>query len=83
MRKVLYLVSHTADPLDLLPVAQSGGIDPSVVLIEDAVTRQDIPASNVKALIDADTPRGSVKYPTITTSDLVRLIFESDSVVSL
>ena len=82
MRNVLYLVSKSAGTLDLLPGSQSG-IASSVVLIEDAVTRQDIPASNVKVLIDADAPRSGVKYPTITTADLVRLIFESDSVVSL
>jgi hypothetical protein len=82
MRKVLYLISDATGPLDLLPQSESS-IDPSVVLIEDAVTRQDIPTANVRALIDDNISRGGVKYPTMTTSELVRAIFESDSVVSL
>jgi hypothetical protein len=54
------------------------------VLLEDAVGRQDLPSRHVCVVAeDAAARHIAPRYPTIPSRDLVRMIFEADSVVAL
>lgn len=86
MRKVLYLVSKVPGEISksLLPPGASSGEEVSVILIEDGVSWDQAPGHHVFALAeDVAIRRVSSKIPTLSYRDMLRLIFEADTVISL
>ena len=85
MRKILYLV--TKDPGDffsrLLGQLPTGDYEKSAILLH-GVAVPDIPIERVYALIDDAGARSMTQHiPTISYTDMLRMIFEADSVVAL
>ena len=85
MRKLLYLLNkaggYFADS-PLLPEQNEDDI--TVVLFQDAVGLQHVPARRVYALADDAAARHiSPVFPTISYGDMLRLMFEADTVVAL
>lgn len=79
---LLYLLrSGTVDPL--LETAQPSE-DTTAVLLHEAVTLEQVPASRVFALGEDAAERGvTPSVPTISYKELLDLIFEADRVVVL
>jgi hypothetical protein len=84
VRRVLYLVCSPSSDVSLLPEADDPSIESSVVLIEDAVSRRDIPSRRVAVLADdASARKTTTAYPLVSTPDLLRMIFEAESIVTI
>lgn len=84
MRKVLYILGDTQSATPLLPASPSTGNHASVVFIQDAVGLSPIPATSTYTLADDAAIRNvTPSVPAISYGDLLRLIFEADSVVAL
>ena len=85
MRKLLYLLkSAAADSETLLPPRPDPEQEVTVILIQDGVARRHVPAGRVYALSDDVAARGiAPAFPTISYPDLVRMLFEADSVVAI
>ena len=86
MRKVLYLLTKGPDRFSeaLLVPPRSPEQDVSVVLMQDGVTLPKVPASKVYALSEDVASRKIVSsFPTISYRDVLRMIFEADTVVAL
>ncbi|WP_447978613.1 hypothetical protein [Candidatus Nitrospira bockiana] len=84
-RKVLYLVKDgSPTALDLVSSGSQAGHDVSVVLIQDGVTLSSVPAARVYALSE-DVGARSVRasYPAVSYGDVLRMMFEADSVIAL
>ena len=85
MRKVLYLISK-GDSLrsDLVLAAAGPDQETSVLLIEDGVALTDVPSSHVFSLAeDVVTRKVTPAFPTISYEEMLRLMFEADSVIAL
>jgi hypothetical protein len=73
------LVSET-----LLPADRSGDQQVTVILVQDGVVQRQVPADRVYVLEDDAVSRGILShYPTASYADMLRMIFEADSVVAL
>jgi sulfur transfer complex TusBCD TusB component (DsrH family) len=86
MRKVLYLLSQPqADiPKSLLSTISSPGEEVSVILIEDGVKLGQVLAQKVFALTEDVASRNiKTKFPTVSYRDMLRMIFESDTVITV
>jgi sulfur transfer complex TusBCD TusB component (DsrH family) len=86
MRKVLYLLSQplTDIPKELLSTSSSPGEEVSVILIEDGVKLDQVPAQKVFSLTeDVATKNIKTKFPTVSYRDMLRMIFESDTVITV
>jgi sulfur transfer complex TusBCD TusB component (DsrH family) len=85
MRKVLYLLSKTAHRFpDEFLVSPSREYDVSVVLTQEAVALSNVPASQVYALSEDVLSRNvSSPFPKVSHRDLLRMMFEADTVVAL
>ncbi|MGH7230761.1 MAG: hypothetical protein ACREJU_05295 [Nitrospiraceae bacterium] len=85
MRKLLYLLkSPVPHAEDLLPQHPNAEQDVSVVLIQEGVAQQHIAADRVYALSEDAAARGRASvFPTVSYEDLVRMIFEADTVIAL
>lgn len=79
---LLYLLrTQTVDPL--IQETQPG-VDTTVVLLHDAVTLQDLPASRIFTLAEDAAERGvRPTAPVISYKQLLDLVFEADRVVVL
>lgn len=56
----------------------------SVVLIQDGVAVRDVPASRVYVLSDDAASRNiTPSFPAISCAEMLRMIFEADSVIAL
>ena len=85
MHKVLYIISN-GDSLrsDLVLPAAGADQETSVVLIEAGVTLTDVPSSHVFALAEDVAARNvTPAFPTVSYEEMLRLMFEADSVVAL
>ena len=85
MRHVLYLVkSPLPFSADLLPPDRPGDQQVAVILIQDGVAQQQVSADRVYVLEDDAVSRGIIPtYPTASYEDMLRMIFEADSVIAL
>lgn len=86
MRKILYLLTDP-DPAqtDLLAIKQSSSSDVSVILLQDGV-KVKLPGTFQQVYALSDDVRVQnvpVSYPLVSYADLLRMILESDTVVSL
>jgi sulfur transfer complex TusBCD TusB component (DsrH family) len=85
LRKILYLVkdSDPATPT-LVPEDASPDQTVSIILLQDAVRRRDLNRPSIHVLSDDVEARGLVpSCPVVSYHDLLRMIFEADSVVAL
>ncbi len=75
------LRTHTVDPfIQLIP----SGDNTTVVLLHEAVTLQNVPASRVFALAEDAAQRGiTPSVPGISYKELLDLLFDADRVVVL
>lgn len=83
MKKTLYIVSKgpDRDGTSLLPVRSISEQNVSVVLIQDGVTYQTLPSSQVSVLSDDILSRKLVSpFPSVSYQDLLRMIFEAENV---
>jgi len=85
VRKVLYIVSKgTSLRSDLVLPDASPDQDISVLLIQDGVSLTKVPSLRVYALADDAASRHITPvFPTVSYQDMVRLMFEADTVVAL
>jgi sulfur transfer complex TusBCD TusB component (DsrH family) len=85
LRKILYLVKD-ATPVgsDLLPSHPPPGAEVSIVLIQDGVTLTHLQRKHVFALSDDVLARNvTTSYPVISYADVLRMMFEADTVIAL
>ena len=85
MRKILYLVKDSNPATTtLLPEDTSPDQAVSIILLQDGVRRRDLNRPSTQALSDDVEARGLVpSCPVVSYHDLLRMIFEADSVVAL
>ena len=85
MRKVLYLLKDFISSSEtVFPLQRHADQTISVILLQEAVAQRDVPADHVYVLSeDAVTRQIMPIYPTISYQDMVRMMFEADSVVAL
>jgi sulfur transfer complex TusBCD TusB component (DsrH family) len=85
LKKILYLVKDSNPATTtLLPEDASPDQAVSIVLLQDAVRRRDLNHQSIHALSDDVEARGFVpSCPVVSYHDLLRMIFEADSVVAL
>jgi sulfur transfer complex TusBCD TusB component (DsrH family) len=86
MQKTLYIVTRgpNRDGTSLLPVRSAAGQNASVVLIQDGVSHQSLPLSRVYVLSDDVRSRNLVSpFPSVSYQDLLRLVFEAETVAVL
>jgi sulfur transfer complex TusBCD TusB component (DsrH family) len=82
---MLYIVStHDSLRSDLVLSAGVTEQDISVLLIQDAVSLTKVPTPHVFALEDDAASRNITPvFPTVSYRDMVRLMFEADTVIAL
>ncbi len=69
---------------DLLVPDQASGSEVSVVLLQDGVTRTDLPTNRVYALSeDVHARHITATYPVVSYADVLRMMFEADAVIAL
>ena len=86
MRKVLYILRKGPSELPdvLLPNEASPDDDVSVLLIHEAVALARAPGNRTYALLDDATARNvRPSFPTISYRDMLRMIFDADTVIAL
>jgi hypothetical protein len=86
MKKTLYIVSKGPDRngASLLPIHSSSERDVSVVLIHGGVSHQTIPFSRVSVLSDDLLSRKLASpFPSVSYRDLLRMMFEAETVAVL
>ena len=86
MKKTLYIVSKEPDRngTSLLPVDPVSERDALVVLIQDGVTYQTLPFSHVYVLSDDVLSKKLISpFPSVSYQDLLRMIFEAETVAVL
>jgi len=86
MKKALYIVTKGPERggTFLLPRQPSSDQDVSVVLIQEGVSHQTVPSSHVYVLSD-DVRSGKPvsPFPSVSYQDLLRVIFEAETVAVL
>jgi hypothetical protein len=85
LRNILYLVkdSNPATPT-LIPEDASPDQAVSIILLQDGVRRRDLNRPSTHMLSNDAEARGLVpSCPVVSYHDLLRMIFEADSVVAL
>ena len=83
---MLYIVSKSPsqDSVSLLSTIPSSQDDISVVLIQNGVKHQKLPFSHVFTLSDDGSSEKPVSsFPSVSYQDLLRMIFEADTVAVL
>ncbi len=86
MRKILYLLSQPPGdiPKSLLSNSASPAEEVSVILIEDGVKLDQVPAQKVFVLTeDAASRNVTTKFSTVSYQDMLRMIFEADTVITI
>lgn len=86
MKKILYIISKPPgqDNVSLLSTVSSSQENTSVVLIHDAVKHREVPFSRVFTLSDnVSSERPVSTFPSVSYQDLLRMIFEADTVAVL
>jgi sulfur transfer complex TusBCD TusB component (DsrH family) len=86
MNKALYIVSKGPgqDGISLLPANSSSEQDVSVVLIQDGVSHRALPFSHVYVLSDDVRSRKLASpFPSVSYQDLLRMVFEAETVAVL
>lgn len=81
---MLYIVSRAPgeESVFLLPADSEFKSDVSVVLVQDGVKHQKLPFLNVFTLSDdVVSPKLSSPFPSVSYQDLLRMIFEAETVV--
>ncbi len=82
----LYIVGHGPEESsqNLLPEHLSSGSDVSVILIQDGVAHQSVPARHVYVLSDDALSRNvNSSFPTVSYEGMLKMIFEADHVIVL
>ena len=82
----LYIVSRGPEEgsRNLLLEHVSSGSDASVILIQDGVTHQSVPARHVYVLSDDVLSRNvNSSFPAVSYEGMVKMIFEADHVIVL
>ena len=82
----LYIVSRGPEEgsQNLLPEHVSLGSDASVILIQDGVTHQSVPARHVYVLSDDVLSRNvDSSFPAVSYEGMLKMIFEADHVIVL
>ena len=82
----LYIVGHGPEESsqNLFPEHLSSGSDVSVILIQDGVAHQSVPAQHVYVLSDGTLPRNvNSSFPTVSYQEMLKMIFEADHVIVL
>jgi sulfur transfer complex TusBCD TusB component (DsrH family) len=83
--KILYLLKD-AEPVrnDLLPSDQSLDREVSVLLLQDGVRLTHVSVDRVYALSDDVHARNiTSSYPVVSYADMLRMMFEADTVIAL
>ena len=83
MKKILYIVSKAPSEksVSLLPADSGSKNDISVVLVQDGVRHQKLPFPCVFTLSDDVLSRKlSSPFPSVSYQDLLRMIFEAETV---
>ena len=81
--KILYLLKD-AVPNDLLPLDQSLDREVSILLLQDGVKLAHVSADRVYALSDDVRARNiTSSYPVVSYADMLRMMFEADTVIAL
>jgi sulfur transfer complex TusBCD TusB component (DsrH family) len=86
LKKTLYIVSKAPieESVFLLPTDSSSKKDVSVVLIQDGVRHQNLPFPHVFTLSDdVLSQKLSSPFPSVSYQDLLRMIFEAETVAVL
>lgn len=85
MRNLLYLVTSPTPPSpELIPAHHPPENEASVVLMQEGMVHRQIPAERIYILQDHPSSSDARPVlPTVSYQDLVRMIFEADSVVAL
>lgn len=86
MKKVLLLIAKGPDQTsgELSAVQSSSEKDVSVVLVQEGVRHQIVPASRVFVLSEDAAVRQVVSpFPSISYPDMLRMMFEFDTVMVL
>jgi sulfur transfer complex TusBCD TusB component (DsrH family) len=84
LRNVLYILGKAQAPNPPLPAGPGSDSRSSVVLIQDAITLPQVSGDAVFALGEDLAARNTTsRFPVISYTDLLRMIFEADSVVAL
>ena len=86
LKKTLYIVSKppASDGPSLLPAASASRESSSIVLIQDGVGHQKLPASRSFVLSEDVKSRGVTSpFPGISYRELLGMIFEADNVAVL
>lgn len=86
MKKTLYIVSKapSTESVSLLPAVSGSKNDVSVVLVHDGVRHQKLPFPYVFTLSDDLLSRKlSSPFPSVSYEDLLRMIFEAETVAVL
>lgn len=86
MKKTLYIVSKapSVESISLLPIDSGSKNDISVVLVQDGVRHQKLPFPYVFTLSDDVLSRKlSSPFPSVSYQDLLRMIFEAETVAVL
>jgi len=85
LRKILYLVKDAMSVgSDLLPSDPPPGGEVAIVLIQDGVTLTHLKTNRIYALSDDVLARNvTSSYPGISYADLLRMMFEADTVIAL
>jgi hypothetical protein len=84
LRKLLYLLKDPSPSAgDLLP-CHATDQDVSVILIQEGVVHNRLPVDRVYVLLEDTISRGiAPAFPTISYQDMLRMMFEADTVVAL
>ena len=86
MKKTLYIVSKapSEESISLLPTDSGSKNDVSIVLIQDGVRHQILPFPYVFTLSDDVVSRKLPSpFPSVSYQDLLRMIFEAETVAVL
>lgn len=86
MKKILYILGKPPgqESLSLLSTDSSSPNDVSVVLIQDGIKHTGLPFSRVFTLLDDVSSEKSISpFPSVSYQDLLRMIFEADTVAVL
>ena len=85
-RKVLYILSKDLARFSdaLFPKDLLSDKDISVILIQEGVSLTKVPGTHVYALSDDAVSRNVIpSFPTISYCDMLKMIFDADTVVAL
>ena len=86
MRKVLYVLSKGSAQWSHVPLPKETSPEKqiSVLLIQDAVALPHVPGGRTYALVDDVTARKiRPAFPTVSYHEMLRMIFDADTVITL